>query len=347
MVCSSRADIVNAAQPLTHCVKVQPIRIMHSGGTIATAFGDRKSELYIKREVNRVWAQAGIRIDWLLEQVHTNDFVFDGSPNVYDSEVERPVGDFHVCFSAIPSPPLSPDPTVINILFVEVVPGFTNVGETSANGRGVEDTNGIIVQIGDILVTLDAGRDLAAAILAHEIGHNLGLFHEPDGNANFMALGGSTDQMTPAQVARVFTDDPGIDGFEMLKPIASPSNYDLWSYDAFLAGSATDDPDCDGLPHLLEFLLGLDPLASDSASAPKPSRDGDCLLWTIQKVPDAVADGFGYSIEVSDDLRTWMPAGTPGTSSSVITDSDDMIAVKIGGGMRSCYMRLQGKQPSP
>ena len=99
---------------------------------------------------------------------------------------------------------MNTDPSVINMFFVNVVPGFGPAGENSANGIGSIGNDGIAQFVGDNLLTFQAGREVIAGVVAHEIGHNLGLKHLGNGQANLMSPQGTTAQLNAAQIAAVF-----------------------------------------------------------------------------------------------------------------------------------------------
>src|SRR5690606_31518783 len=62
---------------------------------------------------------------------------------------------------------------------------------------------------------------------------------------------------------------------------------------------ATDDPDGDGIPNLLEFALGLNPVASDPDGLPVVAKIGDELTLTYIR---AQASGVSYEVQTTNDL---------------------------------------------
>lgn len=107
-------------------------------------------------------------------------------------------------------------------------------------------------------------------------------------------------------------------------------------FDSFLADAGvpegqrapTDDPDGDGLPNLLEYALGLDPLLPNDTDTPFSFViDGDLTLSYLRAQPDSVT----YVVETTTDLTdpdSWTSVGvnqgTPGpdqlTTASVLID---------------------------
>ena len=86
--------------------------------------------------------------------------------------------------------------------FVELVPGFDDLGENTANGLAFIDMPGVAIQIGDNLPATAVGRNVIAEVTAHEIGHNLGLTHLAI-EGNLLAPAGFDNggsNLTPGQI---------------------------------------------------------------------------------------------------------------------------------------------------
>jgi hypothetical protein len=85
--------------------------------------------------------------------------------------------------------------------------------------------------------------------------------------------------------------------------------FDLWRWQQFGAqytsnAAAFDaDFDHDGADNLVEYALGLDPMASSSATLPSAVLLSNHL--TLSFLPDSLASGVALSVEASTDLATW------------------------------------------
>jgi hypothetical protein len=318
--------VVNDPAALTHTLKVRPIRVSKTSGEIANVFGNEYNERFIKRRVNQIMTQAGIRVDWLPLADYINDFAYDGSPANYYSGAIRPQS--HV-YSVIDDPAaagFTSDPTIINIFFIKIVPNFGVSPTNQVNGTAKLDAGSLTIQVGAYLLTLDLGLDLVASVICHEIGHNLGLLHPAGVTANLMASGGSTDQLTPSQISTMFINNGGFDGFELLHPI-TPSRYDLWAYNQFLPESRSDDYDQDGLTTLQEFVFSTDPQAPSFFQLPNPIDTPAGVTWTVSKNP--ASDDVATEIQVSTDLKTWLSAGSAGSQSTVLTNTASQVTVRM------------------
>ncbi len=268
-IAAVHADIVvNAARPITHKVEVNRIRTQTGTGpntTLAQTFGTPSQEADIIESINEIWAQAGLHIVFSDYSIYESAFAYDN--NGQDPNVTRPQGDLTTILNPADAPTTA-STTDIEMFFVEIAPGFTGVSENSTNGLARVDRPGTAVQVGDNLPGFQGGRDVIAGVMAHEIGHNLGLEHTSNGIANLMSPGGSSDQITQEQIDVIFTNTNNVvDGFDLLIPLT----YSEWANANNLALPPEGDSDLDGLADLTEFAMGLNPKSPDY-DAPAPSQ---------------------------------------------------------------------------
>jgi hypothetical protein len=232
VVGASRAPaalIVNPPLPITHRVTVQVIQTALNNGTSpATIFGDSAQRAHIEASIDAIWAQAGIDVAFLPTKRYNNTFAYQGNGGT------RPLDDLGRILSAA-GQVMNPDPSVINMFFVNVAPGFAFTSESTVNGVANIGTDGIAQFVGDNLLAGVGGRDIIAGVVAHEIGHNLGLKHSANGIANLMSPQGTTDQISAQQIQAVFQTTYRNDavayipsfgtGFPKLIPLVLPGDY--------------------------------------------------------------------------------------------------------------------------
>jgi hypothetical protein len=221
-VAAQAAIIVNAARPITHRVTVQLIETALSNGTSpATVFGNASQRATIEAGIDKIWAQAGIDIAFLPGVVrYNNTFAYQGNGGTG----VRSQADLNTMRTNAGTQGgiLNANPLVLNIFMVNVVPGFAPLNEDSAAGLASIAANGIAAFAGDTLLTFQNGLDVISSVMAHEIGHNLGLNHAATGGANLMSSQGTSAQLTTTQMGVALNTT----NFAQLLPAVLAGDYD-------------------------------------------------------------------------------------------------------------------------
>jgi len=200
------APIVNAPMPIDRRLEVQVIQVSDtSGAQTAPLFGTIVQQGQIFGAIDTIWAQAGIDVSFKFRLTpYLDDFTFSGTPG---SNNPRPTSDLNTIITRANTAGgvLDPNIKVVNLFMVRIVPGFSQTSDNTSNGLAFLDANGVTLWAGPNLASFEGGRDVIASVLAHELGHNLGLDHIV-ANENLMQAGGSPndgERLNASQIANV------------------------------------------------------------------------------------------------------------------------------------------------
>jgi len=142
-----------------------------------------------------------------------------------------------------------------------------------------------------------------------------------------------------------------LNGFQLVDTGLAAVPYETWAADparGFTAGvndGPLDDPDHDGIPNLMEFALGGDPMVGSPSILPTSSRNGDAWVFEYDRNDLSRPPATTQVVEYSNDLVTWTPVIIPSVSSGNVTIADggsfDHVKVVIPVQGSGCVARLK------
>ncbi|WP_165701533.1 zinc metalloprotease [Crateriforma conspicua] len=238
------ALVINPQVSITHRVTVQPVIVSNDDGSnTATFMGDGQASA-IESVIDQIWGQAGIDIDFLSPN-HWNDTFANVGTTPYptvNGTPTRPTGDLsQIRSDGIDDGVTSTNPMALNMFIVRVSPGHPESSPLSAAGLAQYIVSGSdfpypasTIFIGeDLPGAMSGGQPLgnqvAAMLISHEIGHNLGLDHlDVDGNLMQTAAPITEERLVDVQINLQQAGDARMSVFAVAVP--EPS--------AFLGGLA-------------------------------------------------------------------------------------------------------------
>lgn len=242
----------------TNIVKVQLIQTALDDGSNAAPAFDPVKHPNVAASVRRILAQAGIAVEFAPSLLRWSDTAaYRGDPGTYESG-RRPSFDLIslIVFGAHNDGVVSIHSKALSLFFVGVCPD-NRAGETAAVSTVAK--NGIAIHFEPSYV--ENRPELAAVMIAHEICHNLGLYHVGiDGNLMTRFVGETSSALAADQIAAMLSTNTIYNEIANIPPGGT--------------GFLHADTDGDGLTDEFELNSGLDP--RDPADASR-DRDGDGL----------------------------------------------------------------------
>lgn len=234
---SVSALVLNPARSITQIVTVQPIIVSDDSGiNTANFFGSFNQKSGIEHFVDDIWAQAGIDVNFLAANKWNNTFANwgeGGSPN--NNGNKRPGSDLKtISNNGQRAGVTHADPNVINMFFTNIAAGFGLLSENQASGLAFVGSNGITQFVGSKILGFPNGQETVSSVVAHEIGHNLGLDHITE-DQNLMTPGSAgAERLNQTQIGIALASNFSTE-FTTVVPLPAA----VWLFGSALLGLTT------------------------------------------------------------------------------------------------------------
>lgn len=258
-------DLVSASQQDQLVLEVQPIQVCDDVGLVCA-----QVELF-EAITDKIWAQAGIDVSFLpLNQLHDSTYLTTDDDEFSDLSFSGPPGSFG-------RHPDSTDTTgPINLWFVDEI-------ETSAGlvqyGNAWIGFNGVLVSDDILEFNNGLGR---IDVIAHELGHNLGLRHTTfgAGPANNVLTGGG-DRTVPESIDDIFPDGDRLSQLtdEQIAQARGSSFVTQPSADDLVPAALITE--ADALPYAFAPSISVPYAAATAAPRTIPERSPLPLTWLL------------------------------------------------------------------
>lgn len=167
------------AMPITKALTVNVVTVCANDGTTCAPQGPA-GDLFFAAEVNKIWAQAGIHFDFVLQpNLNNSNFLV-----VNDSSPGHRFTDLSI-----------PSIASVTLWLTHYISG--------AYGEAWLGAGGLVIAMQSVMDVMRLDT------IAHELGHNLGLDHDDSNPSYLMASGGVRN--TPDSMANMAPDGLGYD----------------------------------------------------------------------------------------------------------------------------------------
>ena len=175
----------HAATTIDRMIRIQPIQVCSDDDSVCA----NPNQIIFAVETQKIWAQAGVHVEFLPWHRFRGNSWLDLTVGTFDNfNIFNLAGSLGHGQNA--------DPKVINVWFVRSIGGGGFYGHSLQSGNGIA--------VADNIFAASSGVD-RLDVIAHEMGHNLGLDHTTfgaGGNTNVMSAG----RLVPASQADIYPD---------------------------------------------------------------------------------------------------------------------------------------------